>query len=35
MAIQEELQKYVDENVRWFQEHDSDFGGRVVRGDTL
>ena len=35
MAIQEELQKYVDENVRWFQEHDSDFWGRVVRGDTL
>ena len=35
MAIQEELQRFLDENVTWFKEHDSVFWGRVVRGDTL
>ena len=35
MAIQEELKQYVDENIKWFKEHNSVFGGRVVRGDTL
>ena len=35
MAIQEELKRYVNENIMWFKEHDSVFWGRVVRGDTL
>ena len=35
MAIQEELKRYVDENVTWHKEHSSVFWGRVVRGDTL
>lgn len=35
MTIQKELQRFLDENVTWFKNHEIVFWGRVVRGDTL